>query len=103
MYAIIEIGGRQYNVEKGSRVRCEKLDQAANESLTIDKVLLVKDGDNMQIGQPYVQGAKVQAKVVGHGRGKKVLVLKYKSKVNYRRKYGHRQQFTSLLIEDIKG
>ena len=103
MYAIIEIGGRQYNVEKGSRVRCEKLDQAANESLTIDKVLLVKDGDNMQIGQPYVQGAKVQAKVVGHGRGKKVLVLKYKSKVNYRRKYGHRQQFTSLLIEYIKG
>ena len=103
MYAIIEIGGRQYNVEKGSRVRCEKLDQAANETLTIDKVLMVNDGEKLQIGQPYVQGAKVQAKVVGHGRGKKILVLKYKSKVNYRRKYGHRQQFTSLLIEDIKG
>lgn len=103
MYAIIEIGGRQYNVEKGSRVRCEKLDQAANETLTIDKVLMVNDGEKLQIGQPYVEGAKVQAKVVGHGRGKKILVLKYKSKVNYRRKYGHRQQFTSLLIEDIKG
>ena len=56
----------------------------------------------MQIGQPYVKGAEVQAKVVGHGRGKKILVLKYKSKVNYRRKYGHRQHFTALEIQDIK-
>jgi large subunit ribosomal protein L21 len=101
MYAIIELGGKQYNVEKGSRIRCEKLDQAANETFSIDKVLMVKDGENMQIGQPYVQGAKVQAKVVGHGRGKKILVLKYKSKVNYRRKYGHRQHFTAVEIQDI--
>ena len=103
MYAIIEIGGRQYNVEKGSRVRCEKLDQAANATLTIDKVLMVKDGEKMQVGQPFVKGAQVQAKVVGHARGKKITVLKYKNKVNYRRKLGHRQHYTSLLIEEIKG
>jgi len=103
MYAIIEIGGRQYNVEKGSRVRCEKLDQAANSTFSIDKVLLVKNGEDTRIGAPYIQGAQVKAKVVGHARGKKITVLKYKSKVNYRRKLGHRQHFTSLLIEDIKG
>jgi len=102
MYAIIEIGGRQYSVEKGSRLRCEKLDQEANSTLAIDKVLMVKDGDKMQVGQPYVKGAQVKAKVVGHARGKKIVVLKYKSKVNYRRKIGHRQHFTSILIEDIK-
>ena len=67
------------------------------------KVLLVKDGENLKVGRPYVENAKVQAKVVCHGRGKKITVLKYKSKVNYRRKYGHRQHFTSLLIEDIIG
>lgn len=102
MYAIIELGGRQYNVEKGSRLRCEKLDHAANATFSIDKVLMVKDGEKLQVGQPYVKGAQVSAKVVGHARGKKIIVLKYKSKVNYRRKIGHRQHFTSLLIEDIK-
>ena len=102
MYAIIEIGGRQYNVEKGSKIRCEKIEQEANASFSIDKVLMVKDGDKVQIGQPYVKGAQVKAKVVNHGRGKKVIVFKYKSKVNYRRKIGHRQHFSSLVIEDIK-
>lgn len=102
MYAIIELGGRQYNVEKGSTFRCEKIDQEANASFTIDKILMVKDGEKVQIGQPYVDGAQVKAKVVAHGLGKKVIVFKYKSKVNYRRKQGHRQHYTSLLIEDIK-
>ena len=102
MYAVIELGGRQYNVEKGSKIRCEKLDHEANASFDIDKVLLVKDGENVKVGQPYIDGATVKAKVVEHGRSKKITVLKYKSKVNYRRKYGHRQHFTSLLIEDIK-
>lgn len=102
MYAIIEIGGRQYNVEKGSRIRCEKIEKEANASFAIDKVLMVKDGDKVQIGQPYVSGAQVKAKVVEQGRGRKIVVFKYKSKVNYRRKLGHRQHFTALLIEDIK-
>lgn len=101
MYAVVEIGGRQYNVEKGTKLRCEKLAQEANATFDIDKVLLIKDGENVKVGQPYVDGASVKAKVTGHGRSKKTIVLKYKSKVNYRRKIGHRQHFTSLLIEDI--
>ena len=101
MYAIVEIGGRQFKVEKGSRINCEKINQEANSSFALDKVLMINDGDKVQVGQPYVDGAKVQAKVLNHGRGKKVTVFKYKSKVNYRRKRGHRQHFSSLLIEDI--
>ena len=77
MYAIIEIGGRQYNVEKGSKVRCEKLDQEVNSSLTIDKVLVLNNGDQTKIGHPYVEGASVTAKVAAQGRGKKVVVFKY--------------------------
>lgn len=102
MYAVIELAGRQYNVEKGSKIRCEKLDREANSSFAIDHVLMVKDGDKVQVGQPYLEGAEVRAKVVGHGRKKKVEVLKYKSKVNYRRNIGHKQHFTALVIEDIK-
>ncbi|OGK13645.1 MAG: 50S ribosomal protein L21, partial [Candidatus Riflebacteria bacterium GWC2_50_8] len=73
-----------------------------NEIMSIDKVLMVKDGEKLQIGHPYVKGAEVKARIVGHARGKKIVVLKYKSKSNYRRKIGHRQHFTSVLIEDIK-
>jgi large subunit ribosomal protein L21 len=101
MYAIIEIGGKQFNVEKGSRLRTEKINHEANAEFVIDKVLAVKNGETMQVGQPYVNGATVKAKVVAHGRAKKIIVFKYKSKKNYRRKYGHRQYFTSILIEDI--
>jgi large subunit ribosomal protein L21 len=102
MYAIIELAGKQYNVEKGTRLRCEKLEQQPNETMSIDKVLMVKDGENLKIGNPYVNGAEVTARIVGHARSKKIVVLKYKSKSNYRRKSGHRQHFTSVLIEDIK-
>lgn len=102
MYAIIELGGRQYNVEKGTKIMCEKLEQEANSSFAINHVLMVKDGDKVQVGQPYLEGAEVTAKVVRHGRKKKVEVLKYKSKVNYRRNIGHKQHYTALLIEDIK-
>lgn len=101
MYAVIELGGRQYNVEKGTRIRCEKLDHEANSSIDIDKVLLVKNGEDVKVGKPYVEGVTVKAKVLNHDRAKKVTVLKYKSKVNYRRTLGHRQHYTSLLIEDI--
>ncbi|NLM16178.1 MAG: 50S ribosomal protein L21 [Candidatus Riflebacteria bacterium] len=101
MYAIVEIGGRQYNVEKGMFFHCEKLDAPADSTLTLDKVLMVKNGDDVKIGAPYIANAKVTAKVLEHGRDKKILVFKYKSKKNYRRKLGHRQHYTSLLIEDI--
>lgn len=102
MFAVIELGGRQYNVEKGTKISCEKLEKEANEAFAVEHVLLVKDGDKIQVGQPYLKGVEVKAKVVCHGRGKKIIGLKYKNKINYRKHYGHRQAFTSILIEDIR-
>ena len=101
MFAVIELGGKQFSVEKGSTLRCEKLEAEPNAVFSVERVLMVKDGEKVQVGQPYLTGVEVKAKVVSHGRGKKVLGLKYKSKTNYRRKYGHRQAFSSILIEDI--
>jgi large subunit ribosomal protein L21 len=102
MYAVIELGGKQYSVEKGTRLRCEKIEGEPNSSVSIDRVLMVKDGDKVQVGTPYLNGAAVKAKVLAHGRGKKIIGLKYKNKINYRRHYGHRQHFTAIIIEDIK-
>lgn len=102
MYAIIEVAGKQFSVEKGSRINCESLDKDLNTTFPVDKVLMVKDGEKVQFGQPYVKGVQVLVRVSGHGLGKKIVGLKYKHKVNYRIKYGHRQGFTSLIVEDIK-
>lgn len=101
MYAVIETGGKQYKVEKGTTVQVERLDAEPGKELTLDRVLLVADGEKVEVGAPVVKGAKVQAKVVGHGRGKKLVVFKYKAKSHYRRKTGHRQGYTTLRIEDI--
>ncbi|MBI2201257.1 MAG: 50S ribosomal protein L21 [Armatimonadetes bacterium] len=101
MYAVIETGGKQYKVEKGTTVQVERLDAEPGKELTLDRVLLVADGERVEVGAPVVKGAKVQAKVVGHGRGKKLVVFKYKAKSHYRRKTGHRQDYTTLRIEDI--
>ncbi|MBI2122987.1 MAG: 50S ribosomal protein L21 [Armatimonadetes bacterium] len=101
MYAVIETGGKQYKVEKGTTVQVERLDAEPGKELTLDRVLLVADGEKVEVGAPVVKGAKVQAKVVGHGRGKKLVVFKYKAKSHYRRKTGHRQDYTTLRIEDI--
>ena len=101
MLAIIELGGRQYSVEKGSKFRCEKLAKDTCATFSADRVLMVKDGEKVQVGKPYLNGVEVKIKVLGHGRAKKIIGLKYKSKVNYRRHYGHRQHFTTIQIEDI--
>lgn len=100
MYAIIETGGKQIKVEVGSKIFVEKLDVEVGTSYTFDKVLLVS-GDKSKVGTPYVDGANVVAKVEKQGKSKKILVFKYKSKANYRRKQGHRQPFTCLTIESI--
>lgn len=102
MYAVIELAGKQFSVEKGSRISCEKIEGEPNSAIAVDRVLLIKDGEKVQVGTPYLKGVSVKAKLVGHGRGKKIIGLKYKNKINYRRHYGHRQAFTSVLIEDIK-
>ncbi|OGE76925.1 MAG: 50S ribosomal protein L21 [Candidatus Doudnabacteria bacterium RIFCSPHIGHO2_02_FULL_48_21] len=99
MFAIIETGGKQYLVSPKDKIRVEKLDTKGDE-VTFDKVLLVSDKDT-KIGSPFVSGAKVTARVVNQGRDRKLRIFKYKSKVRYRRRLGHRQHFTELEIQSI--
>ena len=100
MYAVIETGGKQLRVEEGQTIFVEKLCADAETTYSFDKVLLV-GGENTKVGAPYVEGATVTAKVVSHGKGKKITVFKYKPKKNNHRKLGHRQPFTKLVIEKI--
>ncbi|AQQ52900.1 50S ribosomal protein L21 [Planococcus lenghuensis] len=100
MYAIIETGGKQVKVAPGQEIFIEKLPAEAGDTVTFDKVLLV-GGDNTQVGAPYVDGATVTAKVEKQGRAKKITVFKYKAKKNYRRKQGHRQPYTKVVIDGI--
>ncbi|GBG56456.1 50S ribosomal protein L21 [Sporomusaceae bacterium FL31] len=102
MYAIIETGGKQYRVTEGDVVTVEKIEANEGETVEFDRVLtVVKDG-SVVLGKPVISGAKVTAKVMAQGKGKKILVFKYKAKSNYRRRQGHRQPFTKLVIEKIE-
>ena len=100
MYAIIETGGKQIKVEVGQKIYVEKLTAEVGSSVTFDKVLLVSDS-KLSVGNPYVKGASVTAKVEKQGLSKKLVIYKYKSKVNERKKIGHRQPYTCLTIEAI--
>ena len=102
MYAIIETGGKQVKVEEGQAIYVEKLNAEAGETVTFDKVLMV-GGENVKVGSPTVEGATVTGKVEKQGRAKKIIVFKYKSKKNYKRKQGHRQPYTKVVIEKING
>lgn len=101
MFAIIEQGGKQYLVQQGQRLDIEKISTAAGKSVTFDRVLIVADGAKVSIGQPTVKGATVKATVTSQFRDDKVTVLKYKPKVRYRKKYGHRQSMTKVTIDSI--
>ena len=101
MYAIIETGGKQVRVEVGSRIYVEKLEAEVGSTITLDKVLLVGD-KSVKVGTPYVEGAKVTAKVEKQGLSKKIRVFKYKSKSNEHKTIGHRQPYTCLVVESIK-
>jgi large subunit ribosomal protein L21 len=100
MYAIIETGGKQVKVAAGEAVYIEKLNAEAGETVTFDKVLFV-GGENVKVGAPFVEGATVTAKVEKQGRQKKITVFKYKAKKNNRKKQGHRQPYTKVVIEAI--
>jgi len=100
MYAIVETGGKQVKVEVGQPVFVEKLDVAEGETYTFDKVLLVS-GDDTKIGAPYVKGATVTAKVEKQGRGKKIVIFKYRPKKHSASRKGHRQSYTKLVVESI--
>ena len=101
MQAIIVTGGKQYKVAEGDTLFIEKLPAEAGDAVTFRKVLAVIDGDKLTVGTPVVEGAKVDASVVKNGRGKKVIVFKYKPKKGYRRKQGHRQPYTKVTIGKI--
>lgn len=101
MYAIIESCGKQYKVSEGDVVFFEKLDTELGKKVTFKEVVLVSDDKKVEVGAPYVKGAKVEGKIVEHGKGKKIIVYKYKAKKNYRRTYGHRQPYTKVQITKI--
>ena len=102
MYAIIESCGKQYKVTEGDVVFFEKLDAEEGKKVTFDTVILVSNEGKVEVGTPYVKGVKVEGKVVAHGKGKKIIVYKYKAKKNYRRTQGHRQPYTKVEITTIK-
>jgi large subunit ribosomal protein L21 len=101
MYAIIETGGKQFKVSEGDVLRVEKLGAEAGSKFVFDKVLAVSKDDALSFGTPYVDGAKVDASVIGDGRAKKVVIFKYKAKKGYHKKKGHRQPFTKVVINKI--
>ncbi len=102
MYAVVEYKGKQYKAEKGALLKVDKIEAEKGASVDIDSVLLLS-GDTVSVGAPYVAGAKVTAIVEDHGKDKKIIVFKYKSKKDYRRKNGHRQQYSLIRVQDIVG
>lgn len=103
MYAIIDVGGKQYQVEAGDVIFLEKLNKKENESVSFkDVVAVVKDDDSAEFGAPFLKGVEVLANVLKNGKQKKIRVFKYKPKKNYSRRYGHRQQYTKVEITSIK-
>jgi len=100
VYAIIETGGKQFKVTAGDFIYAEKLEAEEGSTITIDKVLVYADGDNLEVGKPYT-GYKCEAKVIKQGKGKKLYIIRYKSKKNEKKKIGHRQPYTKLQIMSI--
>jgi large subunit ribosomal protein L21 len=101
MLAIIRTGGKQYLVSPGQKIKIEKIEKKEGSEITFDEVLLLEKGKQIEIGNPLVKGAKVVGKVLGQGKGDKVIVFKYKAKTRYKKKQGHRQPFTEVEILKI--
>ncbi len=103
MYAIIKTGGKQYRVQSGAQLRVEALPAEVGAAVSFDQVLLVGEGDAVKIGAPFVAGAAVKATVVSHGRGEKVRIFKLRRRKHFQKSQGHRQSYTEVRIDDIKG
>lgn len=101
MFAVIESGGKQHRVQEGEVLRLEKLEAAAGDAVTFEKVLMVGEGDDVAVGTPFVDGGRVTAEVLGHGKADKVTVIKFKRRKNYHRKRGHRQPYTEVRVTGI--
>jgi large subunit ribosomal protein L21 len=102
MYAIVETGGKQYQVEEGRYVDIELLDGEKDSKVVFDKIVMVVNGKKSKVGQPYVSGASAEGKIVSHDRAKKIIVYKQRPKKGYRKKQGHRQGFTRVMISKIR-
>lgn len=102
MFAVIKTGGKQYLVAPGQKLKVEKLDAPESGAVVFDKVLLIADGEKTEIGTPFVDSAKVEARVIKNARARKVIVFRYHSKTRYRKKKGHRQHFTEVEIGKIE-
>ncbi len=102
MYAIIKTGGKQYRVQEGDVIKVEKLNGESDEQIEFNQVLAISKDDKISVGTPFLENAKVIGKVVEQGKSKKVIVFKYKAKKNYRKKQGHRQPYTKVMIEKIE-
>ena len=103
MYAVIQTGGKQYRVREGDTLRVEKLKADEGAQVDFDQVLMVGEGDAVTVGAPTVDGAKVSATVLGHGRDDKIDVIKFKRRKHYMRRQGHRQHFTEVKVTSIAG
>ena len=101
MYAVIQSGGKQHRVSEGLVLKLEKINSETGATVDFDKILMVADGEAISIGKPYVDGAKVSAEIVSHGRGKKVKIIKFKRRKHHMKQMGHRQWYTEVKITGI--
>ena len=101
MYAVIKTGGKQYRVSQGDTLKVEKLDAGEGDAIEFDQVLMVGEGEDVRIGAPYVDGSRVTAKVMAHGRGKKVHIIKFRRRKHHMKRMGHRQDYTGVEITGI--
>ncbi|MEE8552144.1 MAG: 50S ribosomal protein L21 [Desulfobacterales bacterium] len=102
MYVIVNTGGKQYKIQKGDVLRVEKIPGEIGSPVSLDKVLMFSDGENVNIGRPVLDNVAVKGHIVEQGKGKKIVVFKYKRRKRYRRKLGHRQQYTEIKIDSIE-
>lgn len=103
MYAIIKTGGKQYKVREGETLKVEKLPAEVGDSIDFDQVMMIADGDKINVGAPLIEGGKVTAEVTEHGRGKKIMIIKFKRRKHHRKQMGHRQSFTEIKVTAIAG
>ena len=103
MYAVIKSGGKQYKVAAGEKLKIEQIPTQVGEKISLDQVLMVSQGDKVSVGSPLVNGAVVSATVLGHGRSDKVKIFKMRRRKHYQKRQGHRQNFTEVMIDEIKG
>ena len=103
MYAVFATGGKQYRATTGDIIKIEKLEAEKGATIELDQVLMIGEGEDVQLGAPLLKGATVEARVVDHGRGDKVRIIKFKRRKKYRRQMGHRQYFTQIEITGING